>query len=391
MITSLPLSILNFAKNVKFLLPKYKNYGRILWINKQGSMNMNILITKTTTPKPKPDMNNLGFGQYFSDHMFTMDYIDGKWQNAQIVPYQNISMDPATMALHYGQLIFEGMKAYKTDDGSIYLFRPRKNFERVNVSNERLAMPPIDEDFCLEALCELIKVDADWIPDKLGTSLYIRPFMFATDPFLGVRPSQTYKFMIILSPVGAYYSEGLNPVKIYAEDEFVRAIRGGVGFTKTAGNYAASLKAQNEAHDKGYSQVLWLDGIERKYIEEVGSMNVFFKIGDEVITPELSGSILSGITRMSVIELLQKWGIKVTERKLSIDEVMASAENGTLKEAWGTGTAAVISPIGELNFKGNAQVINNNQIGELTAKLYDTITGIQTCRIPDDLGWTYKV
>ena len=352
---------------------------------------MNILITKTTTPKPKPDMNNLGFGQYFSDHMFTMDYIDGKWQNAQIVPYQNISMDPATMALHYGQLIFEGMKAYKTDDGSIYLFRPRKNFERVNVSNERLAMPPIDEDFCLEALCELIKVDADWIPDKLGTSLYIRPFMFATDPFLGVRPSQTYKFMIILSPVGAYYSEGLNPVKIYAEDEFVRAIRGGVGFTKTAGNYAASLKAQNEAHDKGYSQVLWLDGIERKYIEEVGSMNVFFKIGDEVITPELSGSILSGITRMSVIELLQKWGIKVTERKLSIDEVMASAENGTLKEAWGTGTAAVISPIGELNFKGNAQVINNNQIGELTAKLYDTITGIQTCRIPDDLGWTYKV
>ncbi|MCL2838354.1 MAG: branched-chain amino acid aminotransferase [Oscillospiraceae bacterium] len=354
-------------------------------------MNMNISITKTTTPKPKPDINNLGFGQYFSDHMFTMDYIDGKWQNAQIVPYQNISMDPATMALHYGQLIFEGMKAYKTADGSIFLFRPRKNFERVNVSNERLAMPPVDEDFCLEALCELIKLDADWIPDKPGTSLYIRPFMFATDPFLGVRPSQTYKFMIILSPVGAYYSEGLNPVKIYAEDEFVRAVRGGVGFTKTAGNYAASLKAQTEAHDKGYSQVLWLDGIERKYIEEVGSMNVFFKIGDEVITPELSGSILSGITRMSVIELLQKWGVKVTERKLSIDEVMAAAENGTLKESWGTGTAAVISPIGELNFKGNAQVINNNEIGELTSKLYDTITGIQTHKIADDMGWTFKV
>lgn len=352
---------------------------------------MNISITKTTTPKPKPDINNLGFGQYFSDHMFTMDYIDGKWQNAQIVPYQNISMDPATMALHYGQLIFEGMKAYKTADGSIFLFRPRKNFERVNVSNERLAMPPVDEDFCLEALCELIKLDADWIPDKPGTSLYIRPFMFATDPFLGVRPSQTYKFMIILSPVGAYYSEGLNPVKIYAEDEFVRAVRGGVGFTKTAGNYAASLKAQTEAHDKGYSQVLWLDGIERKYIEEVGSMNVFFKIGDEVITPELSGSILSGITRMSVIELLQKWGVKVTERKLSIDEVMAAAENGTLKESWGTGTAAVISPIGELNFKGNAQVINNNEIGELTSKLYDTITGIQTHKIADDMGWTFKV
>jgi len=352
---------------------------------------MNISIVKTVAPKVKPDFSKLGFGRHFSDHMFTMDYSGGAWGNAQIVPYAPFLFDPATMVLHYGQSMFEGMKAYKTNNGGIYLFRPRKNFERLNISNERLAMPPVDVDFCVNALCELIKVDIDWIPDIPGTSLYIRPFMFATDAFLGVRPSDTYKFMIILSPVGAYYAEGLNPVKIHVEDEYVRAVRGGVGFTKTAGNYAASLKAQLSAQPRGYSQVLWLDGVEQKYVEEVGSMNVFFRIGDEVVTPALNGSILAGITRESVIELLTKWGVKVVERKLSIDEVMLAAADGTLKEAWGTGTAAVISPIGALSYKGNEKSINNFEIGELTAKLYDTITGIQTHKIEDDMGWTWKV
>jgi len=352
---------------------------------------MTIQITKTTAPKAKPNPTDIGFGKHFSDHMFTMDYANGTWQNAQILPYSDLALNPASIVFHYGQAMFEGMKAYKTDNGEIVLFRPRKNFERLNISNERLAMPPVDEDFCVNALCELIKTDADWIPTEPGTSLYIRPFMFATDTFLGIRPSDTYKFVIIMSPVGAYYKEGLNPVKIHVEDEYVRAVRGGVGFAKTSGNYAASLKAQMNAQSKGYSQVLWLDGIERKYIEEVGSMNVFFKLGDEVVTPELSGSILSGITRMSVLELLRKWGVKVTERRISIDEIMQAAENGTLTEAWGTGTAAVISPIGELNFKGNTQQINNFQIGELTAKIYDTITGIQTHKLADDMDWTYEV
>jgi len=352
---------------------------------------MDISITKTNTPKIKPDADKLGFGQYFSDHMFVMEYADGKWSNAQVVPYAPLSLDPATMVFHYGQAMFEGMKAYKTADGRVCLFRPEKNFERINITTERMGMPPIDGEFCLKALCELIKIDEDWIPTDPGTSLYIRPFMIATDPFLGIRPSKTYKFIIILSPVGAYYSEGLNPVKIYVEENYVRAIRGGVGFAKVAGNYAASLKAQMKAADAGYSQVLWLDGVEQKYVEEVAAMNVFFKIRDEVITPELSGSILSGITRMSVIELLKKWGIKITERKISIDEVMAAAADGTLKESWGTGTAAVISPIGELNYKGNVQKINDNQIGELTSKLYDTITGIQSCKLPDDAGWRHEV
>ena len=352
---------------------------------------MNISITKTTTPKTKPGFDNLGFGRYFSDHMFTMDYENGKWCNSQIVPYQDLSLSPASTVLHYGQSMFEGMKAYKTDNGSIYLFRPRKNFERLNISNERLAMPEVDEDFCVNALCELIKVDADWIPTAPGTSLYIRPFMFATDPFLGIRPSDTYKFMIIMSPVGAYYSEGLNPVKIYVEDNYVRAVRGGVGFTKTPGNYAASLKAQMNANENGYSQVLWLDGVEQKYVEEVGSMNVFFKIGDEVVTPELNGSILSGITRMSVIEMLEKLNVKVTERRISIDEIMQAAADGSLKEIFGTGTAAVISSVGELSYKGDLRKVNGGKIGELTAKLYDTITGIQTGKVVDDMNWTYKI
>ncbi|NLY42686.1 MAG: branched-chain amino acid aminotransferase [Clostridiaceae bacterium] len=355
-------------------------------------MSANIKIEKTQNPKQKPDEENLGFGRYFTDHMFVMDYTEGKgWHDARIIPYANLSMDPACMVFHYGQAVFEGMKAYKTKDGRVLLFRPRKNMERINVSNDRLCIPTIDVDFSVEAIKTLVDVDKDWIPTAEGTSLYIRPFIIATDPFLGVRPSLTYKFIVILSPVGAYYPEGINPVKIYIENEYVRAVKGGVGFTKTGGNYAASLKSQMKAKELGYTQVLWLDGIERKYIEEVGTMNVFFKIDGEIITPSLEGSILAGITRDSCIELLKSWGMKVTERRISIQELYDAHANGKLEEAFGTGTAAVISPIGEFNWEGKVITVNDGKIGEVSQRLYDTITGIQNGVLEDFLGWTEEV
>lgn len=355
-------------------------------------MSLQIKIEKTTTPKQKPDQNNLGFGRYFSDHMFIMDYTEGKgWHDPRIVPYGPLSMDPSTMVLHYGQAIFEGLKAYKAKDGRVLLFRPIKNMERINMSNDRLCIPPIDTEFGVEAVKTLVSIDKDWIPEAEGTSLYVRPFIIATDPYLGVRSSNTYKFMIILSPSGAYYPSGINPVKIYVENDYVRAVKGGTGYAKTPGNYASSLKAQDIAHEKGYVQVLWLDGVERKYIEEVGSMNVFFKINGEVITPSLEGSILPGITRDSVIQLLNSWGVKVTERRLGIQELYDAHKNGTLEEAFGTGTAAVISPIGELNWNEHKMVINNEKIGELSKKLYDAITGIQGGTVEDKMGWTVEV
>ncbi len=353
---------------------------------------MNISITKTTNPKQKPDQNNLGFGTYFTDHMFIMDYTEGKgWHDPRIVPYAPLEMDPASMVLHYGQAIFEGLKAYKATNGHILLFRPDKNMARVNSSNDRLVIPRIDEDFCVQAIKELVNVDSDWIPDVPGTSLYIRPFIIATDPFLGVRPSDTYKFIVILSPVGAYYKEGMNPVKIYVESNYVRAVKGGLGFAKTVANYASSLKAQVEAKHSGYTQVLWLDGIEKKYIEEVGTMNVFFKIDGEIITPSLEGSILPGITRMSTIELLKKSGLKVTERRISIQELYDAHAAGKLDEAFGTGTAAVISPIGEFNWDGNAITVNGGKIGPVAQQVYDTITGIQSGELEDTFGWTQIV
>jgi len=355
-------------------------------------MNSEIIIQKTNSPKPKPDQNNLGFGHYFTDHMFIMDYTDGKgWHDPRIVPYAPLELDPATMVLHYGQAIFEGLKAYKSKEGKIFLFRPFKNMERVNISNERLCIPPIDVDFSVKAVKELVKMDHDWIPSAEGTSLYIRPFIISTDPYLGVKPSSTYKFIIILSPVGAYYPEGINPVKIYVESHYVRAVKGGIGFAKTPANYAASLKAQMVAKEKGYTQVLWLDGVERKYIEEVGTMNVFFKINGEVITPSLEGSILAGITRDSAIELLKSWGVNVSERRITIQEVSDAHAKGLLDEAFGTGTAAVISPIGQLNWDSKLIEVNNGKIGQLSAKLYETITGIQNGTIEDKLNWTVEV
>lgn len=351
-----------------------------------------IKIERTKSPKSKPDWNNLGFGKYFTDHMFLMDYTEGKgWHDPRIVPYGPLSIDPSCVMLHYGQGIFEGMKAYKTQEGDVLLFRPEKNMERINISNDRLCIPPIDVDFAVKATKAVVKIDKDWVPKAPGTALYIRPFIISTDNRLGVHPSYTYKFIIILSPVGAYYPEGINPVKIYVESNYVRAVKGGIGYAKTPGNYAASIRAQMDAEKLGYTQVLWLDGVEKKYIEEVGTMNVFFVIGDEVVTPELNGSILAGITRDSTIELLKQKGYKVVERKIGINEVYEAHRNATLKEAFGTGTAAVISPIGELNWNGNKIEINNGKIGPISQTVYDTITGIQSGRKEDIFNWTKKV
>ena len=353
---------------------------------------MEIKVTKTTSPKAKPPVDALGFGKHFTDHMFIMDYTEGiGWHDARIVPYGPIEMDPSCMTLHYGQTIFEGLKAYKTPSGSINLFRPESNMRRINISNDRLCIPKIDEEFAVKAIKELVLIDQDWIPEGEGTSLYIRPFIFGTDNALGVHPSKTYKFMIILSPVGSYYKDGLAPVKIWVEDDYVRAVKGGMGFAKTAGNYAASLKAQEVSEEKGYSQVLWLDGVERKYIEEVGAMNIFFKIGDEVVTPELNGSILAGITRDSVLKVLKANGYKAGERKVSIAEICEAYKAGKLEEVFGTGTAAVISPVGELCYKGEKMVINNGEIGKVSQFLYDTITGIQKGVLEDKLNFTVKV
>jgi len=351
-----------------------------------------IKVEKTLSPKTKPDQNNLAFGEYFTDHMFIMDYTEGRgWHDPRIVPYGPLVLDPATMVLHYGQAIFEGLKAYKTADNKVLLFRPYNNMERANISNERLCIPSIDVDFAVYAIKELIKVDRDWIPEAEGTSLYIRPFIISTDAYLGVRCSQTYQFIVILSPVGAYYPEGINPVKIYVESNYVRAAKGGIGFAKTPGNYAASLKAQVEAKEKGYTQVLWLDGVEKKYVEEVGTMNVFFKINGEVITPALEGSILAGVTRDSALELLKSWGIPVVERKISIQEIYNAHADGLLEEAFGTGTAAVISPIGQLNWDNKVITINNGEIGDISARIYNTITGIQYGKLEDAFNWTVEI
>lgn len=356
-------------------------------------MSMQIRIEKASKLKDKPaNQNKLGFGQIFTDHMFIMDYETGKgWYDPRIVPYGPLALDPSTMVLHYGQAIFEGLKAYHTEDGRVLLFRPNKNMERINNSNVRMSIPPIDEVFCVEAVKKLVEIDKDWIPTAPGTSLYIRPFIIATDPFLGVRASNTYKFIVILSPSGAYYPSGLNPVKIMIENEYVRAVRGGTGFAKTPANYAASLKAQEIAHDKGYVQVLWLDGVERKYIEEVGSMNVFFKINGEVVTPALDGSILPGITRDSVIQLLKHWGVKVSERKILAQELFDAHAAGTLEEAFGTGTAAVISPIGELSWNDKVIKLTDGKIGELSQKLYNAITSIQSGSAADEFKWAVEV
>ncbi len=353
---------------------------------------MDIKFVKADALKEKPDSSTLGFGKIFTDYMFMMDYSrEEGWHDARIVPFAPISLHPASTVLHYGSEIFEGLKAYRTKNGSVQLFRPMENIRRMNNSAERLCLPQIPEDLALEVLTEFVKVEKDWTPAADGTSLYLRPFMFGNDETLGVHAVHNATYVIIASPVGSYYKEGINPVKIMIEDEDVRAVRGGTGYAKCGGNYAASNRAGERAEQKGYSQVLWLDGVERKYIEEVGAMNVMFKIGDEIVTPMLSGSILPGITRKSCLEVLRSKGYNVSERLLSIDELAEAMQNGTLKEAWGCGTAAVISPIGELCYKDTKYAVNNGEIGEVTQMLYDTLTGIQWGKIEDTFGWTYKL
>jgi len=340
--------------------------------------------------KPKPD--NLVFGKEFTDHMFIKDYTTERgWYDPRIIPFQDLKVSPASMVFHYGQSVFEGLKAFRTKKNKVQLFRPKRNIKRLNLSNQRLVIPPIDEELALEALRKLVEIDKEWVPDLDGTALYIRPFVISTEPFLGVAPSESYQFIIIMSPVGSYYKEGIKPVKIAVENEYVRAVKGGTGEAKTGGNYASSLKAQEIVEKEGYSQVLWLDGIERKYIEEVGSMNVFFKINGEVVTPMLNGSILPGVTRDSVIHLLKQWGLTVSERKISIEELYEAYKDGTLEEAFGTGTAAVISPIGQLSWQSKHMIINEGKTGPIAKKVYDTITNIQNGTTEDSFGWMTTV
>jgi len=353
---------------------------------------MDISISKKEKKGQRPNDSDLGFGTIFTDHMFNMDYSPEKgWHDARIEPLADLSLSPATMALHYGQAIFEGLKAYKTSQGEIQLFRARDNFKRLNRSAAGLCIPELDIDFLMDALKELLKVEKEWIPTTEGTSLYIRPTIIATDPFLGVRASHTYRFFIILSPVGSYYAAGFNPVKIWVSTEHVRAVRGGVGEFKTAGNYAASLFASEKAKEEGYAQVLWLDAVERKYIEEVGAMNIFFNIGDEIITPELNGSILPGITRDSVLQIARQWGMKAVERKVSMEELLQAYKEGRFNEAFGSGTAAVISPVGTIHYGDTILEIGGGKTGPMAKKFQEAITSIQYGKAEDKHGWIEAV
>ena len=378
------------------LLPVGYREGTISNDRAEGETPMEIKIQPAAAGqrRSKPaDETKLVFGKTFSDHMFMMDYFadQGGWQNPRIVPHQNLVLDPAAMVLHYGQGIFEGLKAYRCADGSLQLFRPEKNMERFNRSARRMCMPEIDVEFQLQVLNELLKLDQEWVPHNQGASLYIRPTMIASEPALGVRPAHQYLYYIITGPVGAYYPEGFNPVKIYVSDEYVRAVRGGVGEAKTMANYAASLYAQEVAKKKGFTQVLWLDAVERAYIEEVGTSNIFFRIADELVTPPLGGSILPGITRQSVIELARHWGWKVSERRITVAEVVEGITSRRVQEIFGSGTAAVISPVGELCYKDEQYQVQDGKVGEWARRLYDEIIAIQYGQKVDPFGWTRKV
>lgn len=351
---------------------------------------MELTITKTTNPKVKPT-GKLGFGKYFTDHMFIMEYTDGEWRNARIQPYQPFVLDPSTSVFHYGQAAFEGTKAYKNSLGEIRLFRPRDNFIRMNQSHDRLCIPPIDVDFCLDALKKLVLLDQDWIPTDEGTALYIRPTVIATDNALGVHAAKNYIYYIILSPVGAYYANGLAPIGLYVEEEYVRASKGGTGHHKVAVNYAASIKAGEKANQLGYDQVMWLDAKDRKFVEEVGSMNIFFVTNGVVQTPLLGGSILPGITRRSIIELLKHHNIKVEEVLVSIEDVVKNVTSGKLTEIFGTGTAAVISPVGHFSYKDKDYSVDGGKMGKIASMMYNELTNIQAGNLPDPLGWVVKI
>ena len=355
-------------------------------------MSEPIRITKAPTLKKKPKDSELGFGIIFTDHMFVANFQEEKgWYDPRVEPYAPIPLDPAAAVLHYAQAVFDGLKAFRGPDGTIRLFRPQKHAERLNNSARRMCIPPLDPELALQSIVTAVQTDREWVPRMAGTSLYIRPTIIASEAFLGVRPARSYLYFVILSPVGAYYPEGMAPVKIRVEEHYVRAVEGGLGGAKTGANYAASLMAGEEAKHEGFTQVLWLDGVHRRYIDEVGTMNIMVKIGDEVITPPLTGTVLPGVTRDSVLTLLRDWGLRASERQVGIDEVMAAHRAGTLTEVWGTGTAAVISPVGELAYKGEKMVINGGKIGPLTQRLYDAIVGIQYGQAPDPHGWTLEV
>lgn len=355
-------------------------------------MSNRFSVELTKNPKQKPDPDSLRFGTVFTDHMFVMDYDpENGWHDGKIVPYGPLALDPATVVFHYGQEMFEGLKAYKTKEGKVQLFRPDMNAKRTNSTNKRMCIPQIDEQVYIDAIKELVAVDKDWIPQKQDTALYIRPFIIGTDKFLGVAASNTYKFIIILSPVGPYYESGLAPTRIYVENEFVRSAPGGTGYAKIGGNYAAAMIAEQKAHDMGYDQVLWLDAKEGKYVEEIGTSNAFFKIDGELYTAPLEGTILPGITRDSMITVMKDWGYKVNEVRFTIEDVFKASEEGRLEEIFATGTAAVISPVGELYWNDRHIVINNNEIGELSQKLYDELYGIQTGEKADTRGWIVPV
>ncbi len=355
-------------------------------------MSNRFSVELTKNPKQKPDPDSLRFGTVFTDHMFVMDYDpENGWHDGKIVPYGPLALDPATVVFHYGQEMFEGLKAYKTKEGKVQLFRPDMNAKRTNNTNKRMCIPQIDEQMYIDAIKELVAIDKDWIPQKPDTALYIRPFIIGTDKFLGVAASNTYKFIIILSPVGPYYESGLAPTRIYVENEFVRSAPGGTGYAKIGGNYASAMIAEQKAHDMGYDQVLWLDAKEGKYVEEIGTSNAFFKIDGELYTAPLEGTILPGITRDSMITVMKDWGYKVNEVRFTIEDVFKAAEEGRLEEVFATGTAAVISPVGELYWNDKHIVINNNEIGELSQKLYDELYGIQTGEKADTRGWIVPV
>ncbi len=355
--------------------------------------DLEIKLVKTTTPKQKPaDEASLGFGKFFTDHMFIAEYTVGKgWHDARIVPYGPLSIDPASPVLHYGQEIFEGLKAYRRKDGGIQLFRPMENALRMNRSAERICMPPLDPEFQVKAMKMLIQLEEDWIPSSEGTSLYLRPMMIADGAELGVHPAKHFLYVIICSPSGAYYKNGMQPLRIHIEDYYVRAVKGGIGSAKTGGNYAASLKATFDAAEKGFDQVLWLDGRENKYVEEVGAMNMMFVIDGKIVTAPLEGSILAGITRKSILRLAQDKGYQTEERRISVQELFDAYERGGLTEAFGTGTAAVISPVGEMEYQGKSMVLNDHKIGNISQEMYDTLVGIQRGDLPDIYGWTVKL
>ncbi len=355
---------------------------------------MDIAITKSPTAgtRPKPADADLGFGQILTDHMFLMDYSTERgWHSPRIEPYHDLTLDPVAIVLHYNQQVFEGLKAYHLPDGGIGLFRPDKNVERMNASTERMVMPSFDAETFLAAVKELVVLDRYWLPTSEGTAIYVRPTMIATEAALGVQPSATYLFFIVLSPVGPYYKEGFNPTRIFVSDEYIRAARGGVGNAKTSGNYGPTLYVSEEAKERGYTQVLWLDAVERKYVEEVGTSNIFFVIDDELVTPSLSGSILSGVTRDSVMHVARSWDIEVTERRVSMEEVAEGCRSGRITEAFATGTAAVVSPIGEIGYMGEDIPVGEGETGPLARRLYDEIVGIQYGYKDDPFGWRVRI